>query len=224
MSPSASYPRPPSFRCRPSTAWFCAPSYPAGTRIDIQNRRYALRAAARAARRSGQPQVRADGDAATQAGRREELGETANLATLDGDRVIYVSQAPSPHAMRMFTEVGRRSYLHSTSVGKAILAGMTDEQVREIVARTGMPANTEHTITDVESLLADLAKTRKRGSRSTTTSRRSASAASPSPCPTWPYPPLSRCRDPSPACPATSPSARPVLEEIVAEIAVTTNQ
>lgn len=93
----------------------------------------------------------------------EELGETANLATLDGDRVIYVSQAPSPHAMRMFTEVGRRSYLHSTSVGKAILADMTDDQVREIVARTGMPANTEKTITDVDALLADLADTRRRG-------------------------------------------------------------
>lgn len=93
----------------------------------------------------------------------ERLGETANLATIDGDRVIYVSQAPSPHAMRMFTEVGRRSHLHSTSVGKAILAHMTDAQVRDIVTRTGMPANTEHTITDVDALLADLAKTRKRG-------------------------------------------------------------
>lgn len=93
----------------------------------------------------------------------ERLGETANLATLDGDRVIYVSQAPSPHAMRMFTEVGRRSHLHSTSVGKAILAGMDDEQVRDVLSRTGMPANTEHTITDIDSLLADLAETRRRG-------------------------------------------------------------
>jgi len=93
----------------------------------------------------------------------ERLGETANLATIDGDRVIYVSQAPSPHAMRMFTEVGRRSHLHSTSVGKAILADMDDARVREIVARTGLPANTEHTITDVDALLADLAETRKRG-------------------------------------------------------------
>ncbi|GAA2454446.1 IclR family transcriptional regulator [Agromyces soli] len=93
----------------------------------------------------------------------ERLGETANLATLDGDRVIYVSQAPSPHAMRMFTEVGRRSYLHSTGVGKAILAELDDEQVREIVGRTGLPAETEHSITTLEALLADLAEIRARG-------------------------------------------------------------
>lgn len=93
----------------------------------------------------------------------ERLGETANLATLDGDRVIYVSQAPSPHAMRMFTEVGSRSYLHATSVGKAILAQLDDDAVRGIVARAGTPGLTEHTITSLDLLFADLALTRSRG-------------------------------------------------------------
>lgn len=91
------------------------------------------------------------------------LGETANLATIDGDRVIYVSQAPSPHAMRMFTEVGRRAYLHSTSVGKAILAQLGDDAVREIVARTGTPRLTDFTIRSTSALLADLELTRTRG-------------------------------------------------------------
>ncbi|MEV4776503.1 IclR family transcriptional regulator [Microbacterium sp. LTA6] len=93
----------------------------------------------------------------------ERLGETANLATIDGDRVIYVSQAPSPHAMRMFTEVGRRSFLHSTGVGKAILAQLDDNAVREIIARTGMPRATERSLDSIDALLADLALTRERG-------------------------------------------------------------
>ncbi|GAA1610727.1 IclR family transcriptional regulator [Leucobacter chromiireducens] len=91
------------------------------------------------------------------------LGETANLATIDGDRVIYVSQAPSPHAMRMFTEVGRRAYLHSTSVGKAILAQLGDDAVREIIGRTGTPRLTDFTIRSSQALLADLELTRTRG-------------------------------------------------------------
>lgn len=93
----------------------------------------------------------------------ERTGETANLATIDGDRVIYVSQSPSPHAMRMFTEVGRRVHLHSSGVGKAILAQMGDHEVREIVARTGLPQETEHTIDSIPALLKDLAATRERG-------------------------------------------------------------
>ena len=36
-----------------------------------------------------------------------QLGETANLAMLDGDEIVYVAQAPSRHSMRMFIEVGR---------------------------------------------------------------------------------------------------------------------
>ena len=50
-----------------------------------------------------------------------ELGETANLAMLDGEMAVYVAQAASSHSMRMFTEVGRRVHLHSTGVGKALL-------------------------------------------------------------------------------------------------------
>jgi IclR family acetate operon transcriptional repressor len=93
----------------------------------------------------------------------ERLGETANLATIDGDRVVYVSQAPSPHAMRMFTEVGRRVYMHSSGVGKAILAQLDDAEVRDIVARTGLPRANENTIDTLDKLLAELADIRRRG-------------------------------------------------------------
>lgn len=155
----------------------------------------------------------------------EQLGETANLATLDGDRVIYVSQAPSPHAMRMFTEVGRRSYLHSTSVGKAILSGMTDEQVREIVSRTGMPANTEHTITSVESLLADLAKTRKRGYAVDDNEQEIGVRCFAVTVPDMAVPTAVSVSGPVARVSGDfADRALPVLEEIVAEIAVTTNQ
>lgn len=93
----------------------------------------------------------------------ESLGETANMAVLDSDMVIYVAQVPSLHSMRMFTEVGRRAHMHDTGVGKAILAQLEDEQVRGIVARQGMPTPTTYSIGDVETLLADLDKIRARG-------------------------------------------------------------
>ena len=69
----------------------------------------------------------------------EELGETANLAVLSGNRAEYVAQVPSRHAMRMFIEVGRRVELHCTGVGKALLAQLDDRAVSVIVARSGMP-------------------------------------------------------------------------------------
>lgn len=87
----------------------------------------------------------------------DELGESANLAMLDGDQVVYVAQAPSRHSMRMFTEVGRRVDPHCTAVGKAMLATLDPDAVRDILRRTGMARQTEHTITDPDVLARHLA-------------------------------------------------------------------
>lgn len=92
-----------------------------------------------------------------------EVGETANLAILEGDAVVYLAQVPSRHSMRMFTEVGRRVPPHCTGVGKALLGQLADEQVLALCRRTGMPAQTTHTITDPEQLLRELAEVRRRG-------------------------------------------------------------
>ncbi len=93
----------------------------------------------------------------------DNLGETANLCMLDGDRATYVAQIPSRHTMRTFTEVGRRVYLHSTGVGKALLAQLDDVQVGELVGRTGMPPATANTITDPDELTAELGRIRAAG-------------------------------------------------------------
>lgn len=92
-----------------------------------------------------------------------DLGETANLAMIDRDMAVYVAQASSAHSMRMFTEVGRRVYCHCTGVGKAVLAQLPDRTVREIVARVGMPAATDASITDPDRLLEELDRIRERG-------------------------------------------------------------
>ena len=86
----------------------------------------------------------------------DEIGETANLAVLDDDRVVYAAQAPSRHSMRMFTEVGRRVRLHCTGVGKVLLAQLPADAARELLVRGGMPAQTPRTITEPEELLAQL--------------------------------------------------------------------
>ncbi|MGK5632529.1 IclR family transcriptional regulator [Streptomyces sp. URMC 123] len=93
----------------------------------------------------------------------EETGETANMALLDGDEVVYVAQVPSRHSMRMFTEVGRRVLPHSTGVGKALLAQFPPDEVRALLSRTGMPAATEKTITTPEGFLAALDQVRESG-------------------------------------------------------------
>jgi IclR family transcriptional regulator, acetate operon repressor len=93
----------------------------------------------------------------------ELTGETANLAMLDGGSVVYLAQAPGRHSMRMFTEPGRRVEPHCTAVGKAMLAQLPEDRVREILRGNGMPAKTAATITDPDLLVAHLGVIRRQG-------------------------------------------------------------
>lgn len=93
----------------------------------------------------------------------ELSGETANLAVLEGDFVVYVAQVPSPRRLRMFAEVGRRVLPHSTAVGKVLMADRADEEVAALVGRTGMPRRTANTVTDLPGMLEELRRVRERG-------------------------------------------------------------
>ncbi|MFG3439843.1 IclR family transcriptional regulator [Nonomuraea sp. NPDC047897] len=93
----------------------------------------------------------------------ELSGETANLAVLEGDFIVYVAQVPSPRRLRMFAEVGRRVLPHSTAVGKVLLAGRAAGEAVTLLERTGMPRRTPNTITEIRAMLAELALVRDRG-------------------------------------------------------------
>ncbi|HEX4702294.1 MAG TPA: IclR family transcriptional regulator [Pseudonocardiaceae bacterium] len=97
------------------------------------------------------------------AGLTDAVGETSNMAVLDGDQVVYVAQVPSPHSMRMFTEVGRRADAHSTAVGKAVLAQLPCDAVDRLLTRAGMRRKTEHTIVDLDQFRRELATIRAVG-------------------------------------------------------------
>jgi IclR family acetate operon transcriptional repressor len=93
----------------------------------------------------------------------DAIGESVNLALLEGDQVVYVAQVPGRHAMRMFTEVGRRAGVHCTAVGKAILAELAPARVNGIVGRTNLVAHTPNTITSALELSAELDLVHGRG-------------------------------------------------------------
>lgn len=93
----------------------------------------------------------------------DTIGESANMAILDGSNAIYVAQVAGRHSMRMFTEVGRRVPLHATGVGKALLTQLPDDEILRILDLAGMPTVTPHTITDPAVMLQDVRASRIRG-------------------------------------------------------------
>jgi DNA-binding IclR family transcriptional regulator len=92
-----------------------------------------------------------------------ETGEKVWCITEEGGRGIHLVGATGEGSVRTDAREGARTYLHQHAAGKAILAHLPEERVAAIVDRHGLPARTDHTITDREELLADLQRVRERG-------------------------------------------------------------
>ena len=93
----------------------------------------------------------------------EETAEFIWLVTEERGKAFALQKHLGERAVQTDGNVGRPLYMHCTANGKAILATLPESRVEEIVAEHGLPARTEHTITDVDELYDDLERTRERG-------------------------------------------------------------
>jgi IclR family acetate operon transcriptional repressor len=94
---------------------------------------------------------------------RERFGLTANLGLLDGGQVVHALVLESPQQMRLAARIGERSLIHSTALGKAMVADLGEEAVRSMLTMHGMPRYTEKTIVDPDDYFAALAEVRSNG-------------------------------------------------------------
>ena len=92
-----------------------------------------------------------------------ETGETANLGAERDGSVLFLSQVETQSNIRAFFPPGSLSPMHSSGIGKALLAEMDAAQFEEWKAGNTLTSFTPHTITDAEALEVDLARIRARG-------------------------------------------------------------
>ena len=81
--------------------------------------------------------------------------ETCQFGILDRGEVFYVAKEDSPQAIRMISRVGTRLPANATALGKALLSGHTDQEVRGLYPE-GLPKLSQRTITDMDELLDQL--------------------------------------------------------------------
>jgi DNA-binding IclR family transcriptional regulator len=95
-----------------------------------------------------------------------DLEETVNIAILDSDRAVNVSQVRGPAALSTHNWVGQGTPLHATSSGKVLLAHASDA-VRKGVLSRELQRYTAATITDPEELAQHLDRIVEQGWGST---------------------------------------------------------
>jgi DNA-binding IclR family transcriptional regulator len=93
----------------------------------------------------------------------ERLKQTSHLAILDGAEAVYVEKVDAPSFIKLDTWIGRRTDVHSTSVGKAIAAYLPEAELKAIVERHPLRRHTEFTIITQTGFFAELEKVRRNG-------------------------------------------------------------
>jgi DNA-binding IclR family transcriptional regulator len=88
---------------------------------------------------------------------------TAHLAVLDHGQAVYVAKVDAPGFIKMDTWVGRRMYVHSTSVGKALVAHLPEADVEAILREHGLKKRTPKTISRVTRFFDELEEIRAQG-------------------------------------------------------------
>jgi IclR family transcriptional regulator, KDG regulon repressor len=89
-----------------------------------------------------------------------ETGEGVHLAVLDGTETVLVQRVKGSQLVAVDFQVGDRSELHCTSIGKALLAYQSHEFVDSVIAG-GLAARTANTIVDGQALRLELQQVRE---------------------------------------------------------------
>jgi len=88
---------------------------------------------------------------------------TAHLAILDHGEAVYIAKVDAPGFIKMDTWVGRRMFVHSTSVGKALVAHLPRTEVEAILRQHGLKKRTPKTIGPPARFFAELERVRSQG-------------------------------------------------------------
>ena len=93
----------------------------------------------------------------------EEVHESSSVAVLDGRDIVYVARVPVSRIMTVAISVGTRFPAYATSLGRVLLAGMTEPELDTYLGSGELEKLSPHTITDRAELLTELEEVRSRG-------------------------------------------------------------
>jgi hypothetical protein len=88
------------------------------------------------------------------------VNENVELAVFNGREVVIAAQIASPERLKGVSRLGKSFSLHASSIGKAVLAQLPDERVRELLPRS-LHRFTPNTLVRRSDLLTALATIRQ---------------------------------------------------------------
>jgi len=93
----------------------------------------------------------------------EKSEETTNLAVADQGECIYLAQVECRQMMRVQAKPGSRVPIHSSAVGKALLAAMPDEKAKKFIQMREFERSTDKTVTEQRAIYHEVEDVREHG-------------------------------------------------------------
>lgn len=89
--------------------------------------------------------------------------EAIHLGALDDDCIIYIHKIDSMYNLRMYSRIGRRNPIHTTAIGKVLLAWSEPQELQDVLSKITFTRSTDKTITSVEDFMPVLEKAKQQG-------------------------------------------------------------
>jgi DNA-binding IclR family transcriptional regulator len=94
---------------------------------------------------------------------RDETSSSCHLAIREGVQAVYLYRAPSPQRLAVNVPVGTRFFCHTVAVGRALLTGLSDEQLGELFTGVAMDFHSPPGPTSLPQLRQIISEDRERG-------------------------------------------------------------
>ena len=92
-----------------------------------------------------------------------DVDESVSAAVLDGTDIVYVARVPTRRIMSVRITLGTRFPAHATSMGRVLLAGMTDAARDAVLEASSLEPFTDRTLVSRADLAAEVDRVREQG-------------------------------------------------------------
>lgn len=93
----------------------------------------------------------------------ERVHESCSVAVLNGMEIVYVARVPTKRLMTVSLSVGSRLPAYPASMGRVLLAGLSEEHLEQYLAEAKLEPLTPYTIIDKDRLREIVTQVRQQG-------------------------------------------------------------
>ncbi|MDE1156963.1 MAG: IclR family transcriptional regulator [Neorhizobium sp.] len=93
----------------------------------------------------------------------EAVGQSASVSVLDGTEIVYVARASQKRVMSINLMPGSRLPAYCASMGRVLLAALSEAEARDVIHRSTLKTFTDRTLTEPDALMAEFSRIRAQG-------------------------------------------------------------